>query len=838
MKTLFVTLLLALAGFESLAQIPGRPGLPGGNIRRSPLFQPPQQPSARQPGQTIPRYPQAAPGFPGAAPAASPAPAVNIPQSEEVIPPGTIDFQGVDVAQVLDVYAKLVHRTVLRAALPDAKVILKTETPLTKAEAIEALQAVLALNNISVINVGDKFVKAVQSDQAGVQAATLDTTSPTNLPELGSYLTRVVQLQYVKPTIMQQILTPFARLPNAIFPIDDNGILVLRDYTENVKRMLEMIAKIDVSVPAEYISEVIPIRYAKVDDIASALNALGGGGGATVSVGSGVSNSKINGFSSGSGGMGGGMNGMNGMNGTSGGVNGMNGSSGNSSFGGGITRPYGSTTGANGTPSGGASTFAQRLNNIINKASGSGGGQDQIQLFGETKIVPDESSSSLLIFATRQDMAEIKQIISELDVPLSQVLIEAVIMDVSLGNTFNLGVSTAQNPSSLGGSSAVGGGANNGQTFLDLVNTSANAATNAVFGNNLPGGFSYFGNIGPSWDVAVSAAESDNHASIIQRPRIQTSQAQPAQFFVGETVPYVTSTYNYGGAYGNSSSYSQLSVGVELDVTPFINPDGEVAMQIQQEIDDLDGYTAITGVGNVPNTTKRTLNTTITVRDRDTVMLGGFIKTDKSVAKSGVPFLEDIPLLGALFSQRSDAKDREELVVLMRPTVLKTPELAARNTIKEEQRLPGASEAASEDAADERSLEDAQRKREQKKFNATGKYDGFYMTPPDEITNVPPTGTNNPALVLPPVTPAPAVAPAREPSAEASPATPAVPATPVPSAQAQADFTHKINQINASNPSLTEAQKTALNNLLVRYMSNAISDEEYQTERQKILSGQ
>ena len=231
------------------------------------------------------------------------------------------------------------------------------------------------------------------------------------------------------------------------------------------------------------------------------------------------------------------------------------------------------------------------------------------------------------------------------------------------------------------------------------------------FANNLPGGASYFANIGPMWDVAVTAAETDSHASIIQRPRIQTSQAKPAQFFVGDTVPYVTSSYGgYSGYSGNS--YSQLSVGVELDVTPFINPEGMVSMDIQQEIDDLNGYTAITGVGNVPNTIKRTLNASITVRDRDTVMLGGFIKSDKSVSKSGVPFLMDIPLLGNLFVSRSDSKDRQELIVLMRPTVLKTPELAAKHTAVEEQRLPGASEAAAEDGAYERSLIEAQRKHE------------------------------------------------------------------------------------------------------------------------------
>ena len=726
MKTILLALALALTGLELWAQ--PAPGFPAPGAARPRFINTNASPAA------IPRYqqPQAAPGAPGAR-AFSPPPA-NPAGSEEVIQPGVINFQGVDLNQVLDIYAKYVGRTLLRANLPDVKIVLKTETPLTKTEVIQALQAVLALNNISVVNVGDKFVKVVQSDQANTAAAEIDRSGSTNLPNLGSYVTHITQLKYVKPSEMVQFIQPFAKLPNSILGIDGNGILVLRDYAENVKRMLEMIEQIDVSVPAEYISEVIPIRYAMVDEIASALNSLGGaGGGSMVSIGSRPSSTPISGMAANRSGSigGGGMGGMGGIGGAgnyqSGGI-------------GGGASPYGNRTGlgASGStanPGGatGGNSFASRLNNIINRASQptSGGGQDQIQLFGQTKIIPNESSSSLLIYATRQDMQVIKEIIAKLDVPLAQVLIEAIIMDVTLGHTFDFGVSASQSKKTLIGTDnpnhqTVGaGGMNNGQPFLNLLNS---AATNAFSPNSLPSGSSYFANIGQTWDIAVQAAQADSHANIIQRPRIQTSQAQPAQFFVGSTVPYITGNYSYYGG-GPQNSYSQLSVGVELDVTPFINPDGVVSMQIQQQIDEIDN--ANYNGTDQPSTIKRTLNTTITVRDRDTVILGGFVKTKKSNSKSGVPFLMDIPVLGNLFTKRNDEKDRTELVVLMRPTVLKTPEIAARNTVKETQRLPGISDAAAENARDERKLIDAQRKREKADFKKTGQYDGFFNPEPD-----------------------------------------------------------------------------------------------------------
>jgi general secretion pathway protein D len=514
------------------------------------------------------------------------------------------------------------------------------------------------------------------------------------LPDLGSYVTRIVQLKYVKPSEMVPILVPFAKLANSIIPIDSNGILVLRDNAENVKRMLEMINQVDVSVPEEFISEVIPIKYAMVDDIANALNSLGGSssaiGGSAATPGS---------RTSGPGVVGGNFqnNGYNQQN---------------------QPRTFGSNP--NGTPTSGNS-FSQRLQQIIQRASTDTSGQ--IQILGQTKIIADERANSLLVFASQQDMATIKDIVSKLDVLLSQVLIESVIMDVSLAKTLNYGVSVAQNPKTFQGNSTNiiqnilgAGGVNNGQPFYDFLNSAlgTNGTSTSSFANNLPSGLSYFGNIGPTWDVALQAAASDGNVTVIQRPRIQTSQAKAASFFVGNTVPYVTSTYNGGSISGNSASYSQLSVGVELDVTPFINPDGLVVMDINQEIDDIDGSTEVEGIGAVPNTDKRTLSSEIAVKNRDTVILGGFIRSEKDTTRSGIPLLEDIPLLGALFSSSSSNKAREELLVMMRPTVLKTPELAAAYTKIEEARLPGISHALEENNKDERKQIEAEEKMEQK----------------------------------------------------------------------------------------------------------------------------
>ncbi len=630
---------------------------------------------------------------------------------EEMLPPGMINFSAVDLNQVLDIYAELVNRTVLRPAnLPAPLITLKTQTPLTKREAIQALDAVLGLNGIAMIDVSDKFVKAVPIAQANQEGAPFNKTSAANLPDLGQYVTHVVQLQYVKPSELVPALQPFAKAPNAILAIDSSQILVLRDYTENVKRMLQMVDQIDVAVPSEFVSEVIPIKYALAEDIASALGSLGGSTAAAI-----------------------------------GGSSGRTGSPGTGRPGFGNTLG-GSTPGAPTTTPGaqGAQTsFTQRLQSIMRHA-GVGSGSGDIQLLGPTKIIADQRSNALLVFASREDMATIKDIVSKLDVLLPQVLIESVIMDVALNNGWSLGVSAVQNPQTFSPSlPAIGGGGyNNGQPFANfLTNAVSFIGTNIASG--LPGGYlSYFANIGPNWDVALQAAANNNNVTIIQRPRIQTSQAKEAQFFVGQTVPYVSQVYYSGLGTGPSSSFQQLQVGIQLDVTPFINPNGLVVMDINQEIDDLNGTTHIDGVGDVPNTVKRSLSSEIAVRDRDTIILGGFIRSQNQKTKSGVPLLQDIPILGSLFSSRTSSKAREELMVLMRPTVLRTPEVAAAQVAEEVHKLPGIHRAAVEDQMYERE----QSKKEEtqlRKEMAKEKGNSFQEMTPEEIraygnTNLPP----------------------------------------------------------------------------------------------------
>jgi general secretion pathway protein D len=196
--------------------------------------------------------------------------------------------------------------------------------------------------------------------------------------------------------------------------------------------------------------------------------------------------------------------------------------------------------------------------------------------------------------------------------------------------------------------------------------------------------------------VTVTALAANSRARILQRPRIQTSNAVPATLFVGESRPYPSGSYYGGASFGGYAQIQQLQIGVSLEVTPLINQDGLVVMDIHQKIDSFKGNVTIQGVGDVPVTSSKDATAKVAVRDHDTIILGGLIENTKNSNNSGVPFLKDIPVLGALFRSSSQDFSRSELIVLIRPTVLPTPEVAALTAQAEQKKMPEVNRLQSE----------------------------------------------------------------------------------------------------------------------------------------------
>jgi general secretion pathway protein D len=584
----------------------------------------------------------------------------------------TLNLPNAPLESALDLYAGLIHRVLLRPPqLAGGPINLKFED-LTRDEAIEAMNAVFALNSISVIPVGTKFVKVVPSQQAVQEGAKVSDLATDELSELGQFITKLVKVTKIKPGDIAQAVQQFAsgKIQNPVLVFDDQNFFVLRDMAANVKRMSELIKELDVTPELDYKLEVIPIRYGKVDEIYDTLNSVITG---SPSSGGSRSSSRLGGFRSGA------TTGAGGTGNTLG-----------SQF-----SPQQNTlnrTGGMTSPGQARSSFSDRLRQVTSAATGGGGAQ--YNLLGDARIIPDERSNSLIVYAGKDDFKMLTNIVAKIDTLLAQVLIESIILEVGLEKGKDFGVSMVQRPQQFGNWSSAAGSVND-----------ASIATN-LLGNLFGGGFSYFGQYKDDFAVAITAIANDSNAKVLARPRIQTTHAQPAQFEIGDTVPYPQSSSPYYGGVGGGTGYApyttyqEKKVTTRLDVVPYITPDGLVTLEVSQVIDQL-GPTTKVGNDEIPTIRTRSASAVLSVHDREPVILGGFITDRRTESNSGVPWLKDIPLLGWAFRSKTDFKQRSELIVLIRPTILNTPSEASKIAELEQRSLPNAAATVREFQRDE-----------------------------------------------------------------------------------------------------------------------------------------
>ncbi|MEC7881590.1 MAG: hypothetical protein VYB35_01665, partial [Verrucomicrobiota bacterium] len=214
------------------------------------------------------------------APAVSDAAAEEVQQAEDaplamddVIPMADLQLVNMPIEQFLKIYADYVNRTILRqAALPNLNVTLEAQTPLTVEEAIQAMDSVLSLNGYTTIPVGEKFITFVPSANALQEGAAFSTvTSAAELPEANQFITHISQLKHILPSEAVPMLTPMAKNPAGIVALDVSKTLVLRDNSSNIKRMLELLERIDIKPDEDFKLKVIPIRYGKVEEIYSSM---------------------------------------------------------------------------------------------------------------------------------------------------------------------------------------------------------------------------------------------------------------------------------------------------------------------------------------------------------------------------------------------------------------------------------------------------------------------------------------------------------------------------------------------------------------------------------------
>ncbi len=284
----------------------------------------------------------------------------------------------------------------------------------------------------------------------------------------------------------------------------------------------------------------------------------------------------------------------------------------------------------------------------------------------EISVAADPSTNSLIINAGKTDYEKLSQVIRELDVKRRQVLVEATILEVSLNDTESLGLE-------LQGTAATTDAGFITQTnFGGLTNLLANPAAlsdltiaAASAGSlTLPGGLEI-----PSQAVLLSAVSQHSNVNVLSAPTILSTDNQEAEIIVGENVPFVASTSTNQTNLGNTFNQIQRQdVGITLKITPQLGTGDFLTLQIFVEISNVVDSTR--NNANGPTTTVRTTDTVVAVKNRQMIVTGGLIQDSANDSTRGIPFLEDVPLLGNLFRKDSSSKRRTNLLIFLTPQII------------------------------------------------------------------------------------------------------------------------------------------------------------------------
>jgi len=288
-------------------------------------------------------------------------------------------------------------------------------------------------------------------------------------------------------------------------------------------------------------------------------------------------------------------------------------------------------------------------------------------LQGQVTVIADTNTNSLIIVTEPGNVDLVKQILAQLDKIPEQVMIETMIIEATLDQSTKFGVEWNWIQDKFLGNTGVSG---TGATDFNLKDPL-----------NPPRGFKYT-ITGGNLTGFLNLLKQDTNYNVLSTPRIFTSNNVQAVINISQSIPYVVSQREDSN--GNMTfNYSFQNVGIVLTVTPRISSNGMVTLDVNQTADDLQGYTTF----NAPIVNQRQAQTTVSVMDGETVILGGIIRNTVSTTVKKLPLLGDIPILGNLFKSTDKSKVKTELLVFLTPRIVRTPEDAQIERANQEKQL-------------------------------------------------------------------------------------------------------------------------------------------------------
>jgi general secretion pathway protein D len=676
-----------------------------------------QKPATAQP----PAPPAAGPGAGSAAAAPPSQPPAQAPPTQPAAPPPapaeppasagsarvSLHLENANLTQVIGIIAAELKMNYMVDPNVRGVVNVNTLGDLRQDDLLPLLQAILRTNGATAVQSGS-FWRIVQSREAQrIPIAISQETDAAKLAADDRLIMNILPLRFVTAADMSKILSTYLSEVGQIVSHEPGNILMITDTSRSMKRLMELINVFDTDTLAKQRVRVLPVENARASDLVKDLTQIFSAyalserntavrfmpierlnsilvvsanpsvypevqqwlgkldqpqrkvgiqnfvykveNGTAENLANVLSNLYgVSRFATRTGGGGVGLGATAGAPGaTFGGAAGAGGAA--------VTiNPAGAAT------AGGALAAPAGIGTMPG-AEAAGGEMSGGSLQGPVRIVPDLVNNALLIQATPQDYETIRETLKQLDIIPRQVLIEAKVYEVDLTGALAFGVEAFLQQRSDAGRQLVG-----------------------QFSQGATGGFSNPGLslsagtlLGRARELLffLNAQENRGRTRVLSAPTVLASDNTVAHIQVGAEVPILTSQGVVAGAQAGGSSLftntiQQRDTGVILSVTPRINPSGMVTMQIQQEVSSPQPPTA--GGPNSPSILKRSITTQATVKDGETIALGGIISENRIYSKSRVPLLGDIPGLGLLFGSTSYSVARTELIVLLTPRVMQT----------------------------------------------------------------------------------------------------------------------------------------------------------------------
>ena len=282
------------------------------------------------------------------------------------------------------------------------------------------------------------------------------------------------------------------------------------------------------------------------------------------------------------------------------------------------------------------------------------------------KITADENTNSLVIYAPSGPMQEIKNTITKLDIRKAQVLVQAIIVEISDNNAAQLGVRWGVNTNSAVGLIDFTGAG----SLINLLAGNAGSSNPAALGAGSSLALGSFGN-SKGWGLLLKALRSDSGVNILSTPSVVTLDNEEASIVVGQEIPFITgqSTQNSGNPF---TTIQRKEVGLKLAVTPRINQGDAIQLKIDQEVSSLQSSARVaTGASDII-TAKRTINTTVIIDNNEILVLGGLTTQQTEQSAETIPGLSDVPFIGGLFKSEQNQSEKRTLMVFIKTNIIKS----------------------------------------------------------------------------------------------------------------------------------------------------------------------